>query len=132
MNKILKIWNKYSTLHKIMYFVIGFTGFTIIRYISIYSSSKIENFSNPSSCTYYYMDGCGHCNKFNPEWEKFVDSYNGPIKLKKVEMKNASSDLKKYNIQGFPTILFLDETGNSKFYEGPRTSTGLNTFIDEN
>ena len=47
-------------------------------------------------------------------------------------MKDASSDLEKYNIQGFPTILFLDEEGNSKFYEGPRTSDGLNKFISDN
>ena len=90
------------------------------------------NFGNPASCTYYYMNNCGHCTRFTPEWDQFVKTYTGPVKLKKVEASEAGNDLKKYNIQGFPTVLFLDDDGNSKIYEGPRTSQGLNKFISEN
>ena len=130
MNKILKMYNKCSTLCKI---VCVFIVFVLIRCIFMYfSSSKVENFGNPSSCTYYYMNNCGHCKRFSPEWDNFVQSYNGPVKVKKVEMSEAGGDLEKYNIQGFPSILFLDEDGNSQFYEGPRTSDGLNKFISDN
>ena len=44
-------------------------------------------------------------------------------------MNDAKADMEKYNIKGFPTIMFLDEDGNSQFYEGPRTSDALNKFI---
>ena len=57
---------------------------------------------NPTSCTYYYMTNCGHCKSFTPQWDAFVAQYNGPVKMKKVEMNDAGSDLQKYKINGFP------------------------------
>ena len=88
-----------------------------------------ENFGNPVSCHYYYMEQCGHCKRFSPEWDQFVQTYNGPVKLRKYEMNEAESDLEKYKIQGFPTILIIDENGEAKDYDGPRTSDALNKFI---
>jgi len=131
MNKILKKINKLPTLFKI---AIVFAIIIIIRFVVMYSISRshVENFGNPASCTYYYMTNCGHCTRFTPEWDEFVKTYTGPVKLKKVEASEAGNDLKKYNIQGFPTILFLDDEGNNEIYEGPRTSEGLNKFISEN
>lgn len=129
MNKILKLWNKSS---KLMHFICIVVLLIVIRFIYTYFLTKNENFENISYCNYYYMNKCGHCEKFNPEWELFVQSYKGNIKLNKFEMNNAGSDIDKYNINGFPTILFLDNKGNSKVYEGPRTSDGLNNFIYDN
>jgi len=130
MNQLLNRWNKSNYILKILCII---SVYIIIRIIFMFMySSKTENFGNPASCTYYYMNNCGHCKRFSPEWDDFVQSYNGPVRLKKIEMNDAGSDLEKYNIQGFPTILFLDEEGNSKFYEGPRTSDGLNKFISDN
>ena len=129
MNKILKMWNKSPTLLKVS---IVFVIIIMISFMFRYSASTSEAFGNPSSCTYYYMTNCGHCKTFAPEWEKFVKSYNGPVKLKKVEASEAGNDLEKYKIQGFPTILFLDNEGNSNIYEGDRTSQGLDKFISEN
>jgi len=130
MNQLLNRWNKSNYILKILCII---SVYIIIRIIFMFMySSKTENFGNPASCTYYYMNNCGHCKRFSPEWDDFVQSYNGPVRLKKIEMSDAGSDLEKYNIQGFPTILFLDEEGNSKFYEGPRTSDGLNKFISDN
>ncbi len=90
-----------------------------------------ENFSNPSTCTYYYMEQCGHCKRFSPEWENFTQTYTGPVRLRKVEMNQARDDLEKYNINGFPTILFVNDKGESKQYDGPRTSDALNKFINQ-
>ena len=129
MNKILKMWNKLPVLFKVC---IVFVIIIIIRFIFMYSGSGVENFGNPSSCTYYYMTNCGHCKTFTPEWDEFVKTYTGPVTLKKIEASEARDALEKYNIQGFPTVLFLDDVGNSKTYEGPRTSEGLNKFISEN
>tara|TARA_B100001059_G_scaffold233967_1_gene275251 strand:+ start:636 stop:1031 length:396 start_codon:yes stop_codon:yes gene_type:complete len=129
MNKLFNKWNKLSPLFKV---AIVFAIIIIIRVIMMHFSLNVENFGNPASCTYYYMNNCGHCTRFTPEWDEFVKTYTGPVKLKKVEASEAGNDLKKYNIQGFPTVLFLDDDGNSKIYEGPRTSQGLNKFISEN
>ena len=35
-------------------------------------------------------------------------------------MNDAASDVEKYNIKGFPTVLLIDDQGETKEYDGPR------------
>jgi thiol-disulfide isomerase/thioredoxin len=78
------------------------------------------------------MNGCGHCKKFMPVWDEFAGNYNGDLKIKKLERQEAGDDmLKKYQIQGFPTILLLDGQGNKKEFQGDRTVQGLESFINQ-
>ena len=125
MNKLLKLWHQSSLTMRVLFV---FVVFVFLRFI--FKRSSVENFGNPASCNYYYMEQCGHCKRFSPEWDQFVQTYTGPVKLRKMEMNEAGSDLEKYNIQGFPTILCIDENGETKDYDGPRTSDALNQFID--
>jgi len=94
-----------------------------------FKRTYLEGFGNPAKCVYYYMDGCPHCVKFTPIWDKFKNSYNGSITLEKKERKEAGDELSKYNVQGFPTIILIDNNGNSKEFDGPRTQSGLKGFI---
>jgi len=128
MNKLLKLWNITSVVFKVL---VAFAIIFVI-YLSVFRQKThvFENFGNPASCTYYYMERCGHCKRFSPEWDNFVQSYTGPVTLRKVEMNEAGKDLEKYNIRGFPTILIVDENGEFKDYDGPRTSEALTKFLD--
>ena len=127
MNKLLKMWNRSSKPIKVVSLII--LTFTL-HFLFVRQSSPTENFGNPATLTYYYMENCGHCKRFAPEWDTFVQNYTGPVKLRKVEMNEAGGDLEKYNINGFPTILAVDENGDKKDYDGPRTSEGLTKFLD--
>jgi thiol-disulfide isomerase/thioredoxin len=126
-NKLLKIWNRSSKTIKIVILIVLAL---VVHFLFFRQSSRMENFGNPATLTYYYMEDCGHCKRFAPEWDTFVQNYTGPVKLRKVEMNEAGDDLKKYNINGFPTILAVDENGEAKDYDGPRTSEGLTKFLD--
>ena len=127
MNNLLKLWNRTSTVLKVLIAV----AIIVAIYLSFFRRNTFsENFGNPASCTYYYMEQCGHCKRFSPEWDNFVQSYTGPVTLRKVEMNEAGDDLEKYNIRGFPTILIVDDNGESKDYDGPRTSEALTKFLD--
>ena len=56
----------------------------------------------------------------------------GPLTLKKMERKEAGENtLKKYNVQGFPTVIMIDENGNGKPFEGDRTISGLEKFANQ-
>ena len=44
-------------------------------------------------------------------------------------MNDAKDDMEKYNIKGFPTILAIDEQGETQTFEGPRTKDGLMKFL---
>ena len=127
MNKLLKMWNRSSKPIKVVSLII--LTFTL-HFLFVRQSSPMENFGNPATLTYYYMENCGHCKRFAPEWDTFVQNYTGQVKLRKVEMNEAGGDLEKYNINGFPTILAVDENGDKKDYDGPRTSEGLTNFLD--
>ena len=126
-NKLLKIWNRSSKTIKIVILIVLAL---VVHFLFFRQSSRMENFGNPATLTYYYMEDCGHCKRFAPEWDTFVQNYTGQVKLRKVEMNEAGDDLKKYNINGFPTILAVDESGEAKDYDGPRTSEGLTKFLD--
>jgi len=124
MNFLLKYWKKCSPLVKM-----GLIFALAICIHMLVVRNTVENFGNPKSCTYYYMTNCGHCKTFTPIWDSFAQSYTGPIKLRKVEMNDAKDDIEKYNIKGFPTILAIDEQGETKTFDGPRTKDGLTKFL---
>ena len=124
MNKLLKLWNRTTITIRILCIFILYTS---LRFF--FKPSYVENFTNPVSCNYYYMEQCGHCKTFSPEWDQFVQSYTGDVKLRKIEMNEAGKDLEKYKIEGFPTILFINDKGEAKNYDGPRTSEGLDKFL---
>ena len=134
--KILK--RKFEKLPALGQFAISILIIVVVRYLlhliiySNYLSSYLENFGNPQELVYFHMNGCGHCKKFMPVWDEFVNNYNGNLKIKKLERQEAGEDmLKKYQIQGFPTILLLDGQGNKKEFQGDRTVQGLESFINQ-
>ena len=68
-----------------------------------------------------------------PEWDTFKEINNTPITTKAVEKDEDRSLVKRYGVEGFPTILLLDSNGNKlKTYNGPRTSQGLLDFCQQN
>lgn len=127
---------KFDKLPAMGQFAVAVLIIIVVRYLLhliIYSnflSSYLENFGNPKELVYFHMTGCGHCKKFNPVWERFSQSYSGNLKLKKLERKEAGDLLQKYEVQGFPTILLIDEQGNKKEFQGDRTVQGLESFVN--
>lgn len=130
MNKLFKMLNNISpTIKRIIKVAIVYVIMIALYFLIFKKKTSVENFGNPASCTYYYMEQCGHCKRFSPEWDTFVQTYIGPVKVRKVDMSEAGDDLEKYNISGFPTILIVDENGDHMDYDGPRTSEALTKFL---
>ena len=130
--KILR--KKFTKLNPMVQIALGLIIVVGVRYLIQllqyqYYSSSLENFSNPKKLVYFHMNGCGHCKKFTPEWDKFASSYDGPLEIKKVERNEAGDDLEKYKIQGFPSILLIDGQDNTKEFDGDRTSSCLEKFV---
>ena len=134
MKLLVKYWKKTPVVVKMVFLLVS----AVLLHMTFFRQSGRESFGNgqtcsgnPKSCTYYYMTNCGHCKRFTPDWDAFVKSYKGPVILKKVEMNDAGDDLKKYNINGFPTVLIIDENGDSQVYDGPRTVDGLMSCLSK-
>lgn len=79
----------------------------------------------------FKADWCGHCKQFMPVWNQIKDKYNNQnsINIKTFDADSDKSKLQEYNIQGFPTLLLVN---NNKVieYNGDRDLTSVNDFIN--
>ena len=134
--QIQNLVKKNPILSILIIIVIIFVCERLIGFMRIhFSNNNLENFENNNEKTlvYYYMNGCGHCEKFTPIWEKFKKSFSGSINIIKVEQEDAKDDINKFEVSGFPTVLLLDSNNNKiKEFNGDRTVAGLTEFVNSN
>ena len=84
---------------------------------------KKEGFKGRKALLLLHMEGCPHCVKLMPEWDKFTEMNDTSIATKSVEKDEDKSLVKRYGVEGFPTILLVDSNGDKiKTYNGPRTA----------
>ncbi|KAM9953266.1 hypothetical protein ACTFIR_008329 [Dictyostelium discoideum] len=67
----------------------------------------------------------GHCKKYQPEFDMLAQHYNSDIensivKVAQVFCEDYISVCNKYDVFGYPTVLFLSEGKTNKDYRGPR------------
>jgi hypothetical protein len=97
------------------------------------STSDLFTQQGGASLLYFYMDGCGWCEKFNPEWSAFDRQYRAALDAAhvKAEKVNGSSDPRatKHGVTGFPTIVLVTADGAAHRYEGERTAAALAAFV---
>lgn len=86
---------------------------------------KKEGFTDGSKgkVFYYYMNGCPHCEDFDPVWAEFIKK--DAVKAYQVEKIEANDPKKPKEVTGFPTVHMIDANGKVKEYTGPRTVDGL-------
>ena len=76
----------------------------------------------------FYANWCGHCTHMKPEWNKFKSSYNRDVELKEVEQAQMTDQQKDW-VQGFPTLVLVENGKVLKTFEGERTSAGFKAFL---
>lgn len=105
----------------------------VVIYLLFTNFKVFEGFGTgkPTTLLLLHMNGCGHCKKMLPEWSKFErNNSNTGLVTKSVELDEDPSLAKRYKVQGFPTILLLDENGEKiETYEGERTTAGLTEYV---
>jgi len=81
-------------------------------------------------------DRCGHCKKAAPEFQKLLAA--SPITLangtqatvKILDAEQDKEEMKKYNIQGYPTTLIINGSEITD-YPGERTYAGVVEFLNQ-
>ena len=77
----------------------------------------------------FKADWCSHCKNFLPVWEELEKNNNSNFKFVKYDNDKNPEEIKKWNIEGFTTIMV--ETNESAFeYMGPRTYNEVLDFIN--
>ena len=121
-----------NTLKCFLIFVIAFN---LVGYVlSLIRNGAIkEGFKGRKSLLLLHMEGCGHCEKLMPEWDKFTQMNNTSIVTKAVEKDDDRALVKRYGVEGFPTILLLGSNGEKlDTYNGARNAQGLLAYCQQN
>jgi thiol-disulfide isomerase/thioredoxin len=107
----------------------------LLRYFHLQRTEGFETKSK--SVVICKADWCGHCKKAAPEFNKLLSA--SPITLndgtkatvKILDADKDKSEIGKYNVKGFPTVLIVDG-GQTTEYPGERTASGIIDFLNSN
>lgn len=84
---------------------------------------KREGFEQQVKVTFFYMNGCGWCDKFKPEWDKFKKTAGSSVETAEVEAEQMTPE-QQAKVRGFPTII-ISVGSNQVEYDGDRTAKDL-------
>lgn len=130
LKKVMKTFKKQSDMVKlgmVLLVIYGVYGFLKEMRWGIGSSSYLEGFTN-KTFVFFRMNGCGHCDKMKPEWNKFKSSYSGDCELKEIEQAQMTDQQKEW-VQGFPTLVLVENGKVLKTFEGERKASVFKSFL---
>ena len=103
--------------------------------------SKKEKFDSHAkqSLLFFKAGWCGHCNRFKPVWDEFVNECHQSGKYPSLDLREIDVDeesskplMEKHNVKGFPHVVLVDETNNvDTVFQKNRTKEDLLAFIQE-
>jgi len=95
--------------------------------------NPVQTAQNKITVYNFNTNWCGYSKKFQPIWDKFVDSVSANKNIVALDMKcddNKNAALvRKYNVEGFPTVIIDDGKSFIK-YSGNRTVNDLRKALN--
>jgi len=84
---------------------------------------------NSRTLVEFYAPWCGHCKKLAPEYEKAAATLvSTGIPLAKVDATESKDLGNRYNVKGFPTLMWFED-GNKNEYDGGRTAEEIIEWV---
>lgn len=132
-NKICKMVGVPPMYCYLFIFILVVVLVYFVRKYILKSREGLDINSDKKSIVYCHMNGCGHCEAFNPIWEQFMNGSKLPtLNYAKVEASEDPKFMDKMGVQGFPTVIAVDTDGSKiKEHEGDRTVDALEDFANE-
>jgi thioredoxin 1 len=78
----------------------------------------------------FKAEWCGHCNGFKSTWANLQKDMGDKIKFVTYDSDKNKEDIKKYNIEGYPTLI-LKTQDKAIEYVGSRDIDSLKDFIKQ-
>ncbi len=134
----MSFFKKLSSFAKKNQLLVGLVVLGLLLVVAdSYGYKMVENMTGSQDCSgkktvkYFHMDGCPHCNDFEPTWSEFQNSDTGDVCKQKVERGQMSESDQSLGVQGFPTVVLLDENGNKAGELQDRTLEGLQNLANQ-
>ena len=123
---LMRSFNKLNLPLKLV--ILAVVVFVIYKYVhkprilgfSFKNTLNVTEGFGSKSLTYYRMEGCPHCARFDSAWQDFKSKNDSNVAARKVDSKDP--ECQQNGVQGFPTILLTDST-NNKLKECPTRDT---------
>jgi len=84
--------------------------------------------ANKHTLVEFYAPWCGHCKKLAPEYEKAATELKGKVSLAKVDATEEKDLASKYNVKGFPTLVWFEDAKETE-YDGGRTAETIAEWV---
>ena len=81
----------------------------------------------------FYAPWCTHCKKLQPVFESVAEHYhrqNGPVRVGRVDAVIHKGLTARYPVEGYPTVVLLNDGALTAKYKGPRTFAAITSFVD--
>ena len=126
--------------------IIGGILFVIVVYMIIkrvFFKEGFQDASTGATLMFFSADWCPHCQKAKPEWEAAKSKMDGTsvngttVVFKEIDCtakpppKETQDLMKKYGVEGFPTIVLVKDGTTKKLEEKP-TQESISTFVNAN
>ncbi|AOE50994.1 thioredoxin TrxA [Kangiella sediminilitoris] len=80
----------------------------------------------------YWAEWCGPCKMIAPILDEIADSYEGKVKVAKLNIDENSDTPPKYGIRGIPTLMLFKGGNVEATKVGAVSKSQLMAFIDSN
>ena len=80
----------------------------------------------------FWAEWCGPCKALTPVLEEVAPSYNGKLKIVKLNVDENTATAPKYGIRGIPTLLLFKNGSVEGTKVGALSKSQLTAFIDSN
>ncbi|MDX1589874.1 MAG: thioredoxin TrxA [Oleiphilaceae bacterium] len=80
----------------------------------------------------YWAEWCGPCKMIAPVLEEIADSYEGKLKIAKLNIDENPQTPPKFNIRGIPTLMLFKNGNVDATKVGALSKSQLTAFLDSN
>jgi thioredoxin 1 len=80
----------------------------------------------------FWADWCGPCRMLSPVLDEIADTYQGKLKVVKVNVDESSTISATYGVRGIPTLLLMKDGQVVGTKVGNLPKSQLTAFIDSN
>ncbi|CAK8672304.1 unnamed protein product [Clavelina lepadiformis] len=104
------------------------TNVTILQRTSFYKSVK----ASKHTLVMFYAKWCSHCLRFKPQFVEAADSLKSKTSdahLAAFDGEESKKILERYNVTGFPTLIYFRNGKYIERYRGPRTAVSVVKFM---